>query len=338
MRVLIDGQVFTKTIWQSNLIRLFDMALEGRHRVFPDPLDAPEFEYWLGERDTGVSDEVLFAMESSFDLESRRPALREVRVTTTSRPRWTKPAELPLEEALQILGQPLSVVVENQRNDRDFLLAVADTHQRKALRNALEGGWLRFDHGGGLSEMIESLEEAKSSPGHRMRSFWVFDSDSLAPGRPSPDSRSLRRLCRKWVDFHCLERRSAENYLPLPAIREIWARERDQRERAKAARAFGRLDDGQRHHFNMKGGFRGDEKRLDVFERKSKYTAKIAAETRTLFADVDAETTASLATGFSPRITAVFSSHRLYREDAWFEQDGLRSEMRPVIDELIDLC
>ncbi len=285
-----------------------------------------------------MSDEVRFAVDSSFDLESRRPALREVRVTTTSHPLWVEPAELPLEEALRILGLPLSVVVENRRNDRGFLLAVADTHQRKALRDTLERDWLRFDHGGGLSEMIEFLKEARSSPAHRRRSFWVFDSDALAPGRPSTASDSLRRLCRKWVDFHRLERRSAENYLPLPAILEIWAKERDQRERTRTARAFVRLDDRQRHHFNMKGGFSGDEKRLDVFERKSKYTAKIAAEARALFADVDAETTASLASGFSPKITAVFRNQRLHREDAWFEQDGSRSELRPVIDKMIDLC
>lgn len=156
MRVLIEGRLFAEAAWKSSLIRLFDMALEGRHRVFPDPINATEFERWLDERDSDLQDEIRFAIESSLDLESRRPAQCELRVTTTARPRWTESTELPLDEALQILGESLSVVVENQRNDSSFLLAVADIHQKKVLCTALDKGWLRFDHGGGIQEMTET--------------------------------------------------------------------------------------------------------------------------------------------------------------------------------------
>lgn len=336
MRVLVDGQVFTKPVWHGSLIRLFDMAVEGRHRVFPDPLDAIQFEKWLNDRDDSVRDEIRFAIESGFDLESRRPALRQVRITTASRARWSENSELPLGEALQVLSQPLSVVVENQRNDRDFLLAVADFHQRRELQLALKKHWLRFEHGGGLQEMFQTLKEIDVASGRRARSFWIFDSDAMAPGCPSPGARRLRRMCERKVAFHCLERRSAENYLPLPSIREIWAKRKEQRERARKARAFERLSDRQRHHFNMKNGFSGDDEYLKTLKRKAN-TAKIADEVRALFASLDAETRALLSSGLDSGIVTIFSDPHLHQEDAWFENDGLRSETRPMIDRLIDL-
>jgi hypothetical protein len=58
------------------------MAVEGRHRVFPDPLDAIQFEKWLNDRDDSVRDEIRFAIESGFDLEDvpggqKRPGCRQ---------------------------------------------------------------------------------------------------------------------------------------------------------------------------------------------------------------------------------------------------------------------
>lgn len=338
MRALIDPSAFIDPgAWQLELVNLFRFALDGRHSVVPDPFDAPEFEAWLKQRDAGIQDECRFAVESSLDLEKRRSHELEIRITSTKAPRWGDPIELTLKEALRFLDQPLAVILEGGRTDRDFLLAVADRHQRKALEEGLERRWFRVDHGGGLEEMAEQLREKVSIPGALLRTFWIFDSDALAPELPSPASQKLRRLCQRKLSYgqsHQLARRTAENYLPIPAIREIWTQEKDRKARRGKSRAFEKLDAPQRHHFNMKSGLGGDRKRIDAYQAK-KSTREIARRAEQLYGNLDRETRKVLDVGFGGKVRDLFKHPHVRTEDSWFEADGLRVETRPVIERLL---
>ncbi len=336
MRALIDSTVFASSSASSlDVVSLFRFAEEGRHSVFPDPLDATEFEAWLAERDPEIRARCRFAVESGLDLEKRRPSILEIRVTSAEGPRWLDTAEVPLDMALRLLSQPLSIVLEGARSDRDFLLAVADPYQRKALIEGQEKQWLRFEHGGGLEEMWERLKEMSLSRELVRRSFWIFDSDALAPRLPSPESDRLRRLCeRHRARFHRLARRAAENYLPSPAFRDIWARRKNTQLRKKKVRAFEKLSPSQRHHFNMKSGLAGDRERIVEYGRRSK-TAKIARGAERLYEGLATGVREVLQAGFGPRIHELFRHDLLGREDAWFENDGLRDETRPMIETLL---
>lgn len=336
MRALIDPTVFASTAASSlDVVALFRFAEVGRHSVFPDPLEAAEFKTWLGERDPEIRERCEFAIESGLDLEKRRPPTSEIRVTATAAPRWLDTAELPLDVALQLLSQPLSVVVEGARSDRDFLLAVADRHQRQALMEGQEKQWLRFDHGGGLEEMWERLREMGPRPQLIRRSFWIFDSDALAPDLPSPESERLRRLCKRYrAQFHRLARRTAENYIPLPALREIWARQKSPQTRKRKVRAFEKLGSSQRHHFNMKSGLAGDRERIVEYERRPK-TSKIASEAEKLYEGLETGIREVLQSGFGSKIRDLFRHDLLLRQEGWFEGDGLRDETRPMIETLL---
>jgi hypothetical protein len=307
--------------------------------VLPDPLEAPEFEEWLEARDPQIREDCRFAIESSLELDNRRTSVPEIRVTLTDHPRWTEPAEMSLDAALRFLTQPLDVVVEDSLSDGAFLRAVADPHQRRALDKALEKQWLRFDNGGGIPNMLRRLKDQEAQQERTRRSFWIFDSDALAPGLPAPESQQLAGLCRrKRVTFHQLGRRSAESYLPVPVLTEVWANEKEQAARRKKARAFARLNEIRRHHFNMRAGFSGDESRLEEYERGSKKKLKIAQAVKELLEGLDESLMSQLASGFGDKISELFTHHRVLREDPWFESDGLREETRPLIAKLLAHC
>ena len=86
----------------------------------------------------------------------------------------------------------------------------------------------------------------------------------------------------------------------------------------------------------MKKGLDGDQERLAKYERKSS-TTKIAKAAEKLFSDIAETTREVLRTGFGVKVSDLFGDPRLLREDHWFENDGLRSETRPMIETLLTL-
>src|ERR1035441_4966266 len=187
-------------------------------------------------------------------------------------------------------------------------------------------GWLRFEHGGGLSRMPETVCNAKQSPlsGH---SLWIlFDSDSLAPGIPSDPVRSFMRLCGEAIAFHRLERRSVENYLPLLAL-EHWAahgtgrRERSDN-RKRTARAFRSMTPSCRFHYNLKHGFHGDSDRDD------------RDNVGTLYDDLPPETRQALEHGFGANIANLFAWHTWDNWEWWMDVGQEREEGGRMIQSL----
>jgi hypothetical protein len=43
-----------------------------------------------------------------------------------------------------------------------------------------------------------------------------------------------------------------------------------------------------------------------------------------------------LASGFGDTIRDLFSGPKVLKNQVWFEKDGLREEMRPVVDDLLN--
>lgn len=205
-------------------------------------------------------------------------------------------------------------MLENNVNDRAFLLALAERRQCQALREAEQRAWLVFEMGGGSTVVPRIAELRRSEEARRLASVLV-DSDALRPapqGQPrsnfdGPQARRAREAAGDvalGVHLHVLWRRSIENYLPSEAL-DRWARGNPGR-RARVA-AFKRLTDGQRHHFNMKEGFAGDESQRarigDLFAEALRRRPRLGEELRDGFgrdiadlfhhsvrdADVDAE-------------------------------------------------
>ena len=134
---------------------------------------------------------------------------------------------------------------------------------------------------------------------------WVaHDSDALRPGVPSEQAEAIRELCNTLrLPHYMLERRAIENYLPLPSL-EAWAR-RNPAKRLAKYRAYSRMNDGQRCHYNLKGGFQDDVPRAEA--------------AGSLYEEVSKASKRSLNSGFGKRIAELYG-----------ENDGVTDEHHDV--------
>jgi hypothetical protein len=187
-------------------------------------------------------------------------------------------------------------------------------------------GWLHFEHGGGLSRMPETVRDAKQSPLSRLCLWVLFDSDSLAPNKPSDAISSFMRLCGEAVAFHCLERRAVENYIPFLAL-EHWAfhgsgrRERSDN-RKRTFRAFGSMTTTCQSHYNLKHGFHGDSDRDD------------RDNVGPLYDDLPLETLQALEHGFGSNIANLFAWHTWANWEWWMDAGQEREEGGRMIQSL----
>jgi hypothetical protein len=161
-----------------------------------------------------------------------------------------------------MLALPLLLVLEDRQAGKHFLRCVLPHPRRGELRAALERGWIRAEHGGGLGTMKNYVESLQDEPSERMRVWVLFDSDAQQPAQPSRDSEALRKSCiAAPLSHHQLQRRSIENYLPQEALFH-WAGLRrgvPATQRLRQVQAFAAMQPKeQRHHAGMKELF-GDD-------------------------------------------------------------------------------
>ena len=198
---------------------------------------------------------------------------------------------------------------------------------------------MRFDNGGGLPNIRRHLEKAAESAEAlarlRLRTWVVFDSDALAPERPSRQAQELDSICEKsQIQRHRLKRRAMENYIPAHELHDYWQR-RGPMERKKAAGAFLRLAPVQRHHYCMWSGFAGDE------GRPNKGDTATRAEVDALFSmpPVSEEDRARLAGGFGEDIAEIFAPDeargRLAIAEERLRLDGQAEEMEPLFRDIL---
>lgn len=325
MIVVVEEAVFTSLrTTHMELVEVFRFGLEGRHRVQVDPVFRAEgrgpVHDWIEDQSRELQDEISLALEAGIEEEVRGiPADHTVRIADIQAPEWNaEPPRLPLGTGMKLLRQPLKLYLENHIHDRAFLETVALGRWRKELRRAFEQGLVEPAHGGGLTEMKKTAEARAPHPGSRLRHWFLFDSDAWEPGRPSKHSEELRATCEGLgYPHHQLERRASENYLPSQALHG-WAslaRTGQQRDRQKKVEAFGAMEPVQRHHYNMKRGFQGDQKDQ-------------SQEIPELFGDLP-KREPELRIGFGPDIG------KLYQEfdfpDRWLVQDDQRDETNRIL-------
>jgi hypothetical protein len=259
--VFLADAVFASSQAGLALLSVFHLAYEGWHRVQIDP-PHQAFHGWLERQDEITRSEVELAVEIGEERDVLEiPPDLSIRIGDVGAPDWAAdPPRLPLKEALRLLSKPLRLVVENRHNDGAFLRAVGLLPWRRRLQQALDKGWIEVEHGGG-SDTRTRLQAADRE--EALRLWALFDSDAREPGRPSPVSEALSETCRrKGISHHRLARRAIENYLPVKAL-QAWAHGSAGNLRAsrrRTADAFASMAPGQRHHYNMKHGFQGDQK------------------------------------------------------------------------------
>lgn len=144
-----------------------------------------------------------------------------------------------LEEAILFFNQPISVILENNKNDSLFIRAII-THFGKIdgvnkAEEHLNNRWLQFENAGGCSNIpnfIESfIERFKKiadkngrQPSDYFRGIIIIDSDREYPTQPSKHDPLVNKLEELGIDvskIHLLEKRMMENYLPREVFEEI---------------------------------------------------------------------------------------------------------------------
>lgn len=284
----------------SKLHTLLGHARDGRHTVVVDPENA--LDGWLSTIDAASRNEYGRALQ----LCAREALLQgrdiaTIKIAAGPVATWDDPlAELSLDLTLDVLAEPLGVLVENAENDFAFILSLMSLSQRESFRRKIEQRWIESLHGGG-SDAIARLRARSARPAMKLRTYFMFDSDRLHPDEcdpswdgSSPDGSRVECQAFRWEPevmqhlsgrYWRLHRRFIESYMPIDELQE---------ENSTAAEAWGRLSDEQRWFYNMKDGFAKDLGRHD------------SARARDLYRDVTDEDRAALERGFGSKLAARF--------------------------------
>jgi hypothetical protein len=321
VRIRLARDLFLGPVEHLLLVALFRYAFEDRHRI-DISLAEPEVTTWIQGQTQGLREELELTVAASAEAEALTPSGTTVVVGRFQASDYSAdPITLRLGDARTFLERPIVLLLEDAKNDQEFLLTMLTAEERKVVQRYLDRGFLRVDHGGGLENMLHRVVDAARDRQRTDRLWVLFDSDALQPGQPSASSERLRIACAA-VPHYQLRRRFIESYLTPQALHG-WAttpnRKSERDRRLTILREFLKLRKEQRHHFNMKGGFEGDARRTD-------------ASAGTLYDDVADPTRRALRHGFGPEIRRLFATHVTERD---LREDSGWSELRPAIQVLL---
>jgi hypothetical protein len=157
---------------------------------------------------------------------------------------------------------PLLLIVENNTSDGDWLRLVIERF-RPALRGSLDGASPALDvrQAGGIAEIPKELRRhatARAAIKPRgqipLRIVALCDSDARAPGQWSPAAREVAAAAKETgADYHVLNKKSIENYIPDDALIAYAATRTHAKE---AVDYIVGLSPTQRDYYPMKNGLR----------------------------------------------------------------------------------
>lgn len=140
-----------------------------------------------------------------------------------------------LEEALELLREPLWIVLENSFNDSNFIKSIIYSFDDKDnyVTKCIENRWVDFANAGGSGaknqikgklETFNSLVVKYNTQAHKYyRGLVIFDSEKNYKNEPKSYSSLTDFFQQKKVKWHILEKRSIENYMPDEVILQIKA-------------------------------------------------------------------------------------------------------------------
>jgi hypothetical protein len=144
-----------------------------------------------------------------------------------------------VEEAIIFLSQPVSIILENNKNDAEFVLAIIkhfgvnDGYNK--LDEHINNSWLKFENAGGCDNLPNFIEgflkqfknistKNNKNRAEYFRGFIILDSDIEYPNQTPKHTEVLRKLNELGVESNqicILEKRMMENYLPEKVFEEL---------------------------------------------------------------------------------------------------------------------
>lgn len=161
-----------------------------------------------------------------------------------------------IEEAVLFFTQPVSIILENNKNDSEFILAIVkhfgNNNTYNKAQEHIDNAWLQFENAGGCTNIPNFLQgflnqfkliakKNNRNLSDYFRGIVIIDSDKEFQDQPIKDSyknlfekvkvlgfdilkifdENSGEILNNNNNFHILEKRMMENYLPNEVFQEI---------------------------------------------------------------------------------------------------------------------
>jgi hypothetical protein len=194
-----------------------------------------------------------------------------------------------IDEAIRYFIQPLSIVLENSKNDAYFINAIFKHFtDNTRIKTYLENNWIQFENAGGcdnIKNFIEGKKQSfnilpKSDKSKYLRCFVLMDSDKLHSTQPLKENKeqTLQFLVDNSISRHILEKRSIENYVPIEAIETL----KINANYSPWVDAYISLSETQKDYFSIENGLSD----LDRNQQFKKAKDQINLETNNLYDNI----------------------------------------------------
>ena len=110
------------------------------------------------------------------------------------------------DEAVRYIGEPLTILVENDLFDGRFVGSIINNFANDRVRNAYEGGFIRNGLSGGCGNVKNTLASQMKTFKCRskfLRILVIWDSDKEYPNKPvTKYDNDIRELNSKHIKYH----------------------------------------------------------------------------------------------------------------------------------------
>jgi len=174
-------------------------------------------------------DEFLNVQFNKFITESPQRAKSDYKVT-----KQKKDNHFNIEEAIRFFTQPVSIILENSKNDSSFIIAIINYFDNKGVvKEQLKNNWIKFENAGGCSNIgnfldgfLKGYEDLAAKNNRALSDYFrgmiILDSDLEYPTQSPKHAELIKNLTAKGIkDIHVLEKRMMENYMPDEIYKQL---------------------------------------------------------------------------------------------------------------------
>lgn len=144
-----------------------------------------------------------------------------------------------IEEAILFFNQPVSIILENNKNDSQFIRAIityfGEIEGKNKAQEHLDNFWLQFENAGGctnipnfIEEFLERYRKIADKNGRKKSDYFrgiiIIDSDKEFESQTSKHDNLISKLNSLGIEvskIHILKKRMMENYLPREIFEDI---------------------------------------------------------------------------------------------------------------------
>lgn len=332
MKVLLHKEIFDGSVSQTDVNYLIQTIIRKKHSILVDTHNLEQIA-WLNDSDRMIIENSFAAASIGDPVAPDCEVLRDAAYIHHAK-------QFDVTEAIRYVATPLEIILENGTNDSPFVLAIIKSHLplRDNIQDAYSEERIIFGTGGGCTNIENYIRGKLHQRGVRtkfLRYFVVVDGDKRFPNQEIKKYDNLIAFLRSInVEFHILEKRCMENYLPI----ESYPKASDNQ---RWLNTFKSLTNRQRDFFNISGGFRGDvpdSKKKLISADGSNIRSLLPPEQQNFYSDLSDTNFSILSDGYQlPSFKSSFPKGYEYSTTNRASFDTIVSH-QPNPDELKDIA